>query len=278
MSEALPHRGDGSDRPRGLPLPPGRMPLLRGGRPLKRWRYVGLYGREAMCCFGAVRIAGIPQAFWAVWDRPAGRLAERTVFRPGGVHLPDGAVRVPGVADLMLEPAGEPVEVVSRHGAQHIWTRKQPVRARGIVIGAGGRSIAVDAAALVDDSAGYHARETAWDWSAGVGATADGTPVAWNLVTGVHDAAEGSERTVWTGGAAREVGPVRFDRDLGGVAFSGDGAGLAFHAEAERTRHDDLKLFSSEYRQPFGTFTGTLPGGVALAEGFGVMERHAVRW
>jgi hypothetical protein len=34
----------------------------------------------------------------------------------------------------------------------------------------------------------------------------------------------------------------------------------------------------SDYRQPFGTFTGELPGGFPLADGFGVMERHAVRW
>ena len=36
--------------------------------------------------------------------------------------------------------------------------------------------------------------------------------------------------------------------------------------------------FASDYRQPFGTFTGTLGGGVELAEGFGVMERHTARW
>ena len=32
----------------GLPLPPERMPLLRGGRPLKRWRYVGVYHPDVM--------------------------------------------------------------------------------------------------------------------------------------------------------------------------------------------------------------------------------------
>jgi hypothetical protein len=34
----------------------------------------------------------------------------------------------------------------------------------------------------------------------------------------------------------------------------------------------------SDYRQPFGTFAGTLPGGIELAEGYGVMEEHDVRW
>jgi len=255
-----------------------RMPLVRGGRPLKRWRYVGVFAPEAMACFGTVRIAGLPQAFWAVWDRGARRLHEQTRFWPGGVRLPAGAVRVAGVADLLLEPAGEPVEVWSTHGAQRIWTRKQPVLARGR-LRAGGRTIELfGAPALIDDSAGHHARHTAWEWSAGAGTTGDGRPVWWNLVTGVHDAPRHSERAVWLDGTPREVGPVRFRDGLDGVAFGEDGAELSFAAEAERARRDDLKLLVSEYRQPFGTFSGTLPGGLKLASGLGVMERHDARW
>jgi hypothetical protein len=34
----------------------------------------------------------------------------------------------------------------------------------------------------------------------------------------------------------------------------------------------------SRYRQPFGTFSGRLPGGLELAAGYGVMEEHDVRW
>ena len=34
----------------------------------------------------------------------------------------------------------------------------------------------------------------------------------------------------------------------------------------------------SRYRQPFGTFAGELPGGLELAEGYGVMEDHDVHW
>ena len=66
------------------------MPLLRGGRPLKRWRYVGVYGPEVMLCAASVRIGGIPQAFWAVLDRETGALADRTAFTPGLVAIADG--------------------------------------------------------------------------------------------------------------------------------------------------------------------------------------------
>lgn len=278
----LPLRGDGTSRPRGLPLPPGRMPLLRDGRPLKRWRYVGVYGPELMLCAASVRIGGLPQAFWAVLDRSTGELAERTAFTPGLVAIADGRLSVRGRGveiDLALDPAGVPMEVTSPHGGSFIWTRKDPVRARGRV-SAMGREREIDHMGLIDSSAGYHARATEWRWSAGVGTASDGRALAWNLVDGVHDAVRQSERTVWLDGEAREVAPVAFADDLSCVRFAEpDGGGaLLFSAEAERARRDDLKIFASDYRQPFGTFSGTLPGGIEVAEGYGVMEWHDVRW
>jgi hypothetical protein len=274
MLDGLPYRGDGQGRPAGLALPPGPMPRRQGTRPLKRWRYVGVYGPEVMLCAGVARVAGLPQAFWAVWDRRAQRLWQHTTPRRGRVAIPDGAVRVAArevAIDLVLEPAGDPVEVVSAHGASYIWTRKRPVRATGLLT-LEGRTLAVDAGGLLDDSAGYHARHTAWAWSAGTGLAEGGEVVAWNLVSGVHDAPHGSERTVWVDGAAQEVAPVRFAPDLEAV---GD---LRFAAEAERVRRDDLLVLASDYRQPFGSFSGTLPDGTALRVGFGVMERHRARW
>jgi len=274
MLDALPYRGDGTSRPEGLALPPGRMPRRQGRRPLKRWRYVGVYGPEVMLCAGVARVAGLPQAFWAVWDRGGQRLWERTSPRRRHVSLPDGAARVADhevSIDLVLEPAGEPVEVVSRHGASYIWTRKRPLRATGLLM-LEGRTLAVDALGLLDDSAGYHARRTAWEWSAGAGVGVGGEQVAWNLVAGVHDAPVHSERTVWVDGIATEVAPVAFAPGLDAV---GD---LRFEPEAERVRRDDLLLLASDYRQPFRTFAGTLPDRTELRAGYGVMERHEVRW
>src|SRR3954453_858411 len=80
-------------------------------RILKRWRYVGVWGPDLMLCAGIVRVGGVPQCFWAVWDRERGVLREPTRMRLGTVALPDGAVRVrdAGVAiDLALAPAGGP--------------------------------------------------------------------------------------------------------------------------------------------------------------------------
>jgi hypothetical protein len=281
MTLDRPDRGPGPGRPTGIPLPPEPMPRLRGGRMLKRWRYVGAYGPELMLCAGAVQIGVAHQAFWAVWEREPQRLHERTQFRRGRVQLPFGRVQVddgPVAIELELaEQEAQPVEVVTPDGRSYAWTQKRaPVRARGSVR-VDGASHEVDLAALIDESAGYHARHTAWTWSAGVGAATDGRPLAWNLVAGIHDSPRDSERTVWVDGAPREVEPVDFADDLSEISFA-EGGSLRFAGEAVRARRDNILLIRSLYEQPFGTFTGTLPGGVELAEGYGVMERHVAVW
>jgi hypothetical protein len=70
---------------------------------------------------------------------------------------------------------------------------------------------------------------------------------------------------------------VTFASDLSAVSFAA-GESLSFTSEAVRERNDDLGLVKSEYTQPFGAFTGTLPGGLSLADGLGVMERHSALW
>jgi hypothetical protein len=253
-----------------MDVPDALRAPFKGGRPLKRWRYVGVFGDDVMACFGVVHIGPLRQAFWAVLD--GGALRERTRFRTSAVDLGDGAVRVRDVADLTVEPAGETIEVTNAHGAQQIWTRKTPARVRGALAGQ-----TVDLPALVDDSAGYHARVTEWEWAAGAGVSVDGRDVRWNLVTGVHDGATGSERRIWVDGVAAEVGPVAFSPALDEVAFA-EGGALRFSARAERARSDELLIFASDYRQPFGSASGALPGGLELASGSGVMERHRARW
>lgn len=281
-----PHRGRfGAARPPALgalTLPPARMAGWRGGRPLKQWRYVGVYGEELMVCAGAVRVGPGRQAFWAVWDRQARRLVERTRLSRGGVELSmdaPGRVRVRdrGIElDLALEEV-DGVETVCPHGGQFAWTRKQGgVRAHGSVV-LDGVQRQLDALAVVDDSAGYHARRTAWSWSAGVGRTEDGRTAAWNLVEGINDPATGSERTVWLDGEPAEAAPASFAAGLSRVTTR-DGGDLRFASEAVRERNENLLLVRSSYRQPFGSFAGTLPGGVALAEGRGVMEQHTAAW
>jgi hypothetical protein len=247
------------------------------GRPRKRWRYVGVFGSRVMLCAGVVQIGPALQTFWAVWDRDRRALRERTRMwraRPY-VRLPEGRVLVDDgtvLVDLQVG-LGLPRETVSPAGEAWIWTRKQAaVRFHGRVVLAG-EEILVDELGVVDESAGYHERTTDWEWSAGVGTLEDGRFAGWNLVRGIHDAEHGSERAVWVEGHEPvEAGPVEFAADLSGVG------GLTFTPEATRRRRDDFGLVRSDYVQPFGTFTGELPGGLVLREGRGVMERHSALW
>jgi hypothetical protein len=218
------------------------MPLVRGGRPLKRWSYVGAYGPQLMLCAASGRIGVIPFSWWAVWD---------------GERLREGSGRL----DVEIE-GGAAIEVVSPHGEQYAWTRKSDARVR---------FEGHDLHGIVDQSAGYHARRTSWRWSAGVGTLASGEPVAWNLVEGIHDAPEASERTVWVSGVPREVPPVAFE-GLRGVG------GLRCEPEATRAARENHLLVRSDYEQPFGRFSGEVPGAGPLIEGWGVMERHDVLW
>ena len=74
-----------------LELPPTRG--WSGARPLKRWRYVGVYTSELMLCVGDARVGPIPQRWWAV-ALPDGRLRERTTVGAGGVRLEGSHVLV----------------------------------------------------------------------------------------------------------------------------------------------------------------------------------------
>jgi hypothetical protein len=256
------------------PVPPQRLPIWQRGRPLKRWRYVGVFCPEVMLCVGDVRVGPLPQRFWAV-AQPGRPIVTRTSVRRGGVELGDGRVAVAS-GDVRIDIALDEIEGVATTHADDVWTRKQAgARARGTVR-VGRRAYSLDCAAVVDDTAGYHRRHTAWRWSAGVGTSSDGTPVGWNLVSGVNDEPRGSERAVWIDGSPREVGPVEFASDLSSVRW--DGGELRFREWAAREDRTNLLLVRSSYRQPFGEFSGDLPGEVSLARGFGVMEWHDVYW
>jgi len=276
--DAIPVRGS-AVRELSLAIPPARMAPWRRGRPLKRWRYVGVFGPELMLCAATVRIGPLRQRFWAIAE-PGRPLRERTTMRAGGVSL-DGSrvlVRSAGVEiDIALEE-DDGIECVCPSGPSgYAWTRKQAGVAATGSIRIDGREASVDARAVVDDSAGYHARRTAWRWCAGIGRSERGERIGWNLVAGVNDPPRGSERAIWGDGLPSEPAPVRFAEDLSSVSFS-EGGRLDFTEWSAREDETDLVVFRSSYRQPFGSFAGTLPGGVRLAAGWGVMERHEALW
>ena len=181
-----------------------------------------------------------------------------------------------GAARVRLDLGdGAAVEAICPSGKGWGWTRKRAgVPVRGTAE-ANGRRWDLDGLAVDDVSAGYHARHTRWHWSAGVGSAADGRPVAWNLVSGINDPPQHSERAVWVDGSPAEPAPVAFE-GMEAVRFAAGGR-LLFAAESERARDDNMLLLRSRYRHCFGTFAGSLDG-IELAVGYGVMEEHEALW
>ena len=304
MTEGLPWRGPGPGRPE-LPLPPGKVPVRRRGAWRKRWRYLGAFSDELMLCAARAQAGPFGQTFWAVWVRDVEELYERTRMLPplarGEVWTERGGDEAAGRIDWAPDDGGTLVrieaaakgdqqqvraflragmgnwaEAVCASGERdgYVWTRKRVVPV-DCDVRIGERRIRAKARGVEDETCGYHPHHTVWDWCAGVGRTKDGREVGWNLVSGINDPPRASERAIWVDGKPSEPGPAEFD-DLSAVSV--DGARLEFSAEAER-RHEEARPFVSySYRQPFGTFTGALPGGLELTTGFGVMEHHDAHW
>jgi hypothetical protein len=289
------------------PLPPGKVPLRRNGSWRKRWRYLGAFSDELLICAARVQVGPAGQTFWAIWDRERRELHERTrtilpLIARGEVWTELDQGEHTGSIDWAPEKGGtvvrieaapkrdehEPIraflhagegqwhQVVCDTGEEggYVWTRKRPVAVE-CDVRIGERRIQCEARGVEDESCGYHPHHTVWDWSAGIGETTDGREVAWNLVSGINDPPEGSERAIWIDGEPREVGPATF---AGLEAIEVDGARLDFTAEAERSKEESKPWAKYSYRQPFGTFSGTLPGGLSLARGLGVMEHHDAHW
>ncbi len=269
------------------------------------------FADELLLCAARVHVGPLSQTFWAIWDREARRLHERTrLLLPGargevwtepkggdevapemgdyGIvdYAPDegslgrieardrelGEVR----AFLHIGPGRWVEAACPTPEGGYVWTRKRagvPIRCD---VRLGRRRLDVEARGVEDESAGYHPHHTVWSWTAGVGRLRDGRSVGWSLVSGINDPPERSERGIWVEGEPLEPGPVTFE-GLEAVVFD-DGARLVFARESERAKEERRLFVSYSYRQPFGTFSGALAGGLELERGLGVMEHHDARW
>jgi hypothetical protein len=257
----------------------------------KRWCYVAAFSDELMVCAARVQVGPMGQTFWALLERSSGEFHERTRMRvPGtrGEVMADPpadaskgfrvTIESSAVSGVLEVGGGTPWEVACpTNEGREVWTRKRvgvPIAGRLSVNG--GRSFQLDALGVLDETDGYHPRHTVWNWSAGVGHASDGRVVGWNLVEGVNDPETGSERAIWIDGVPAEAPSSTFD-GLDGIEFA-DGSRLDFTAEGERRRQENRLIVRYSYCQPFGSFSGTLPGGIELDSGLGVMEHHDAVW
>jgi hypothetical protein len=255
------------------------MPLRRDGQTRKRWRYVGVFGPEVMLCAACAEVGPLKQSFWVMWDREGRRHDARTVLRPGSREVlldgPSLEIDSPNLRASLRLGETAPIESICPSDSGWGWTRKRAGVPIEGTVEVPGRHWEVAAQGVDDESAGYHRRHTSWHWSAGVGRAADGRALAWNLVAGVNDPAENSERAIWVDGEPAEPPPVHFE-GMDAIDL-GDGERLAFATESRHSRDENFLLVSSRYRHRFGTFSGSL-GGIVLGEGFWVMVEHDAVW
>ena len=221
----------------------------------------------------------LTQSFWVLWDCESGRPGAHTALRPGSREVtldgPNLEIEARGLRASLRLGECEPIESICSSGSGWGWTRKRAGMPIEGTVEFEGRRRRVSGFGVDDESAGYHQRHTSWRWSAGVGHAAYGRPLAWNLVEGVNDPPQDSERAIWLDGVPSEPAPVHFD----GVAAIGfaDGGRLDFASASAHARDDNYLLFRSRYRHNFGSFSGSL-GGTELADGIGVMEEHDAVW
>jgi hypothetical protein len=173
--------------------------------------------------------------------------------------------------------------------------------ATGGVVRVKGREIPLAGAhATVDWTHGFFPYHTVWNWAAAAGpAAAGGGRVGLNLCRGVHEDPAGrfSENALWLDGRPAALPRVEFavpedpkaPWHVRTASPSRPGANgtpglvdLTFHPLGERAGDVNAGVILSQFRQPFGTFEGTLrdlEGREARLAGVpGVVEDHIARW
>jgi hypothetical protein len=255
------------------------MPLFDHGQLRKRWRYVAVFAEELMLCAARAEVGPTTQCFWVLWDREQQRQWAHTSPLPGSREVifdgPRLEIDGPGLrASLELGDAAA-IEATCPSGKSLAWTRKRAGMPVAGAVEVPGRRWEIAGRGVDDESAGHHRRHTHWLWSAGVGESVEGRNLAWNLVEGINDPPQGSERAIWVDGEPSEPPPVTF-RGIDGIDLDAAGS-LDFTAESDHARDDNYLLIRSRYHHRFGNFGGSL-GGLNLAAGLGVMEEHDATW
>ncbi|HEY1404801.1 MAG TPA: DUF2804 family protein, partial [Pyrinomonadaceae bacterium] len=243
-----PYRGDGRDRPRGVPLPPDRLPLFRAWQLRKRWHYVSFWSEQLSFCAARAGVGPLQQEYWGIWDRRARQFRERThlfsnhvEFAPNRVRVRDGDAEI----DVTYEPSTS-FEVYRPANRAYIWSHKDYCRAARGTVRYGDTTLEAAGVIFVDINAGYHERRTRWRWAAGAGLDQHGHLIAFNAINGLFDTPAHSERTIWIEDEAHEIAPVTFSDDLSTIFFA-EGGTLRFQPESLIEHHDNFLLVRSDY-------------------------------
>ena len=143
--------------------------------------------------------------------------------------------------------------------------------------------------ALVDVHKAYYPYRMAWRWASCAGFDDQGRVVGLNLTHNViEDDDDNNENGLWVGDRLSLFGAARFTFDETNLLKpwrieTADGrCRLDFRPEGERAGSINALLVTSDYHQPYGTFSGEAvdDAGVAhvIKDYFGVTEYHRARF
>ena len=135
----------------------------------------------------------------------------------------------------------------------------------------------------IDYSIGYPPRETRWNWASFIGECDSGRPFAVNLVEH-HN--QGLENALWYDGQIYPLGLAKFnyqkpmDQNVTTIDVEDFNLNLKFKPEGARSERLNLLAVSSDFVQPFGSFTGEfiLQNKKVIVSGLGVVEDHYAKW
>lgn len=277
----------------------------------KGWVYLGTVTPQQICGVAVVDAGWIATAFAYLYDRDSGERVEEKIIVPWGFgddFAPDwrGAWRlrqgprswsfsreglgwtlaVRGKAlslDLRVDDHGRGLSALSTPpGRPFHHTYKLAGLAAAGEATLNGRAIKIDGRSNLDFSLGYPPRETRWNWASLDGVSAQGTPVALNLVAHFMN---GLENAIWWGdsleGLPQAVFEVPVDRlSPWRIRTADGGLDLRFIPEGQRAESLRLGFMASVFQQPFGRFEGEYrrDGQRILLSGQGVVEDHYARW
>jgi hypothetical protein len=282
----------------------------------KRWQYLGVFDERIVAGVAVVHLSYIGSTFAYVYDRQTRRLKEINLIDPGAgktvfsknsisgtsslktVSIENGESNVIDVDAKGLKmkvqvdtPAGgfNPLAICVRNGLHGFnYTHKAAgLVAKGYVEVDGERyDLGENALGVFDWTAGCAAKVTFWNWASAAGRLPDGRICGINFVSGINDMSF-TENVVWVDGVPTKVDVAHFDYDSDNILgpwkiTSNDGkVDLLFSPEGERRENQNFGVIASKFRQPFGSFSGTIKTEkeeLAVDSVYGFVEEHFVRW
>jgi len=137
----------------------------------------------------------------------------------------------------------------------------------------------------MDYTKGLHKYHTEWLWASAAGKTKDGTEIGINLGAPVGKGFLNSS-VFWINGEIYRIATVKMKYTnvyRNWKISSADGIfNLDFHPLGHREGSVNLGILVSKYKQPFGTFSGTInaPDGkrYVIENMLGVTEEHIAKW